>query len=240
MLTLAGEWKERFDLLQNSTPGQDRTPPVMIIVCDNTDIAEHFHRMISGEETIEAGAPEDDEEDSPKRKKKAKPQKTYSTGLKGFPQLWNHKGAEVSLRIDSELLKAAENEDPNATRKEVAEELRKIVSTVGKPGEPGERIRCVVSVNMLSEGWDANNVTHILGLRAFHSQLLCEQVVGRGLRRMDYTPDPTTGLLTAEYVDIFGVPFSLIRVQGTRAGRRHPARRPPETRNHRLAGPQTI
>ncbi|HEY3857847.1 MAG TPA: hypothetical protein VGO67_25970 [Verrucomicrobiae bacterium] len=180
--------------------------------------AEHFHRMISGEETIEAGAPEDDEEDSPKRKKKAKPQKTYSTGLKGFPQLWNHKGAEVSLRIDSELLKAAENEDPNATRKEVAEELRKIVSTVGKPGEPGERIRCVVSVNMLSEGWDANNVTHILRLRAFHSQLLCEQVVGRGLRRMDYTPDPTTGLLTAEYVDIFGVPFSLIPFKGREPG----------------------
>ena len=67
---------------------------------------------------------------------------------------------------------------------------------------------------MLSEGWDASNVTQILGLRAFHSQLLCEQVVGRGLRRMDYTPDPETGLLTAEYVDIFGVPFSLIPFKG--------------------------
>jgi type III restriction enzyme len=71
---------------------------------------------------------------------------------------------------------------------------------------------------MLSEGWDANNVTHILGLRAFHSQLLCEQVVGRGLRRMDYTPDPQTGLLTAEYVDIFGVPFSLIPFKGREPG----------------------
>ena len=71
---------------------------------------------------------------------------------------------------------------------------------------------------MLSEGWDANNVTHILGLRAFHSQLLCEQVVGRGLRRMDYTPDPETGLLTAEYVDIFGVPFSLIPFKGREPG----------------------
>ncbi len=89
-------------------------------------------------------------------------------------------------------------------------------------GEAGERIRCVVSVNMLSEGWDANNVTHILGLRAFHSQLLCEQVVGRGLRRMDYTPDPKTGLLTAEYVDIFGVPFSLIPFKG-----REPKKGPP-------------
>ena len=76
---------------------------------------------------------------------------------------------------------------------------------------------------MLSEGWDANNVTHILGLRAFHSQLLCEQVVGRGLRRMDYAPDPETGLLTPEYVDIFGVPFSLVPFKG-----RQPEKGPPQ------------
>ncbi|MGA2541603.1 MAG: DEAD/DEAH box helicase family protein [Verrucomicrobiota bacterium] len=219
LLTLTGEWKQRYDVMQKATPGQERKPPVMIIVCDNTDIAEHFHRMISGEETIAADSPDEEEdEDSPKRKKIAKPQKAYSSGLNGFPQLWNQKGAEVTLRIDSELLRAAENEDPKATRKEAAEELRKIVSTVGKVGEPGERIRCVVSVNMLSEGWDADNVTQILGLRAFHSQLLCEQVVGRGLRRMDYTPDPQTGLLTAEYVDIFGVPFSLIPFKGREPG----------------------
>ena len=61
---------------------------------------------------------------------------------------------------------------------------------MGKPGEPGEHVRCVVSVAMLTEGWDANNVTHILGIRAFGSQLLCEQVVGRGLRRINYEPDP--------------------------------------------------
>ena len=67
---------------------------------------------------------------------------------------------------------------------------------------------------MLTEGWDANNVTHILGLRAFGSQLLCEQVVGRGLRRMDYTVDPQTGLLTEEYVDIYGIPFSVIPFKG--------------------------
>jgi type III restriction enzyme len=223
LLTLVGEWKERLEQLQVSTPGQDRTPPVMIIVCDNTDIAEHFHRMISGEEMIVADVPEDvdedDEDDPPKRKKKPKPQKRYGSGIAGFPELWNQKGAEVTLRIDSDLLSVAESEDPKATRKEAAEELRKIVSTVGRRGEPGERIRCVVSVNMLSEGWDANNVTHILGLRAFQSQLLCEQVVGRGLRRMEYTPDPETGLLTAEYVDIFGVPFSLIPFKGREPGK---------------------
>ncbi len=224
LLTLASEWRQKLEQVTSSAPGQDRTPPVMIIVCDNTDIAKEFHRAISGEELIETDLPDEDEdgdEDAQKqRKKKPKAQKHYGTGLPAFPELWNRAGAEVTLRIDSDLLAAAESEVPNATRKEAAEELRRIVSTVGRLGEAGEHIRCVVSVNMLNEGWDANNVTHILGLRAFHSQLLCEQVVGRGLRRMDYTPDPETGLLTAEYVDIFGVPFSLIPFKGREPGGR--------------------
>jgi type III restriction enzyme len=221
LLTLAGEWKQKLEQVSSSAPGQDRTPPVMIVVCDNTEIAKEFYRAISGEELIEADLldEDDDDDETPKqRKKKEKAKKRYSAGLSGFPEIWNREGAEVTLRIDSKLLAAAESEDPNATRKEAAEALRKIVSTVGRVGEAGEHIRCVVSVNMLSEGWDANNVTHILGLRAFHSQLLCEQVVGRGLRRMDYTPDPVTGLLTAEYVDIFGVPFSLIPFKGREPG----------------------
>ena len=222
LLTLAGQWKQRLAQIEAAAPGQDRTPPVMIVVCDNTDIAEHFHRMISGEETVivePEDHDEDDEDDAaPRKRKKAKPVKRYGMGLGGFPELWNRAGAEVTLRIDSNLLAAAESEDPNASRKEAAEELRRIVSSVGRVGAPGEHIRCVVSVNMLSEGWDANNVTHILGLRAFHSQLLCEQVVGRGLRRMDYTPDPATGRLTEEYADVFGVPFSLIPFKGRPPG----------------------
>lgn len=64
--------------------------------------------------------------------------------------------------------------------------MRKTVDTVGKQGQPGDQIRNVISVGMLSEGWDARNVTHIIGLKAFTSQLLNEQVVGRGLRRMSY------------------------------------------------------
>ena len=250
LLTLAGEWKERFDLIRDAAPGQDRTPPVMILVCDNTDIAEHFHRMISGEEMVLADPAEEDddadEDEAPRRKKKPKPVKQFENGLSGFPDLWNRPGAEVTLRIDSNLLAQAESDDPNATRKAAAEDLRRIVATVGKPGEPGGHIRCVVSVNMLSEGWDANNVTHILGIRAFGSQLLCEQVVGRGLRRMDYTPDPDTGLLTAEYVDIFGVPFSLIPFKGRRPGKPTPIDRPkhevtalPERKHHRKAEGRT-
>ncbi len=228
LLTLAGEWRERLQQVQAAAPGQDRTPPVVIVVCDNTILAAHFHKMISGEEVVKDGledtgdVEEDDDATRTRHKKKSKAVKHFGSGLQGFGELWNRDGAEVTLRIDSKLLEAAESADPNATRKDAAEELRRIVSTIGKPGEPGAQIRCVVSVNMLSEGWDANNVTHILGLRAFHSQLLCEQVVGRGLRRMDYTPDPDTGLLTAEYVDVFGVPFSLIPFKGREAGKGTP------------------
>ena len=214
LVTLAGEWKERFDQLQAATPGQERAPPVMILVCDNTDMAEHFHKMISGEALVEEAEADSDATPTKGKRRKRKLSKRFSDGLMGFPDLWNRQGFEATLRIDSKLLAAAESEDPTASSKEAAEELRKVVSTIGVAGQPGERIRCVVSVNMLSEGWDASNVTQILGLRAFRSQLLCEQVVGRGLRRMDYTPDPETGLLTAEYVDVFGVPFSLIPFKG--------------------------
>ena len=229
LLTLAGEWKQRFEQLRAAEPGRDRTPPVMIVVCDNTDVAKHLHRMISGEALVELADEDEGEDDEGRpagKRRKPKARKSYGAGLPGFPELWNEEGEEVTLRIDSKLLAAAESEDPSATRKDAAEELRRIVSTVGTVGEPGEHIRCVVSVNMLSEGWDADNVTHILGLRAFHSQLLCEQVVGRGLRRMDYTPDPNTGLLTAEYVDVFGVPFSLIPFKGRQPG----GATPPEDR----------
>jgi type III restriction enzyme len=77
-------------------------------------------------------------------------------------------------------------------------------------GKPGEKIQNVISVGMLSEGWDAKTVTHIMGLRAFTSQLLCEQVIGRGLRRTTYEVNPETGLFEAEYVNIFGVPFTFL------------------------------
>lgn len=94
------------------------------------------------------------------------------------------------------------------------ENLRKKFNTVGKKGELGENIHCVIGVNMLSEGWDANNVKQILGLRAFTSQLLCEQVVGRGLRRMSYDVDEESGLLKPEYVTVFGIPFSFLPIEG--------------------------
>jgi type III restriction enzyme len=168
---LAGEWEETFDRWR----GAGRTvPPAMIVVCNDTKMAELLDKHIA--QFGEAGE-----------------------------KLRNHDGQDVTIRIDSKLLADAEERDDTETATDAAERIRRIVSTVGKPGQPGEQVRCLVSVAMLSEGWDARNVTQILGLRAFQSQLLCEQVVGRGLRRTDYTD-----LSQPEYVDVYGVPFQLL------------------------------
>jgi type III restriction enzyme len=117
-------------------------------------------------------------------------------------------GAEASENDDEEEIGEGVVER-KLTKQEQAERLRQIVDTVGQPGKAGEQIQNVISVGMLSEGWDAKTVTHIMGLRAFSSQLLCEQVVGRGLRRTSYDVEKN-GLFTAEYVNIFGVPFTFL------------------------------
>lgn len=95
-----------------------------------------------------------------------------------------------------------------------SEMLREVMNTVGKRGKLGEHIKCVISVSMLTEGWDVNTVTHVLGIRAFSSQLLCEQVVGRALRRMSYAPDDR-GMLSPEYAEIYGVPFNFVPGNGS-------------------------
>ncbi|MDM8555172.1 DEAD/DEAH box helicase family protein [Desulfococcaceae bacterium HSG7] len=135
--------------------------------------------------------------------------------------------SEKTLQIDSRILSKAESADENVTldltpdeagkikltRQQQAELLRLKVDTVGQAGKPGEMIQNIISVGMLSEGWDAKTVTHIMGLRAFSSQLLCEQVVGRGLRRTCYEVG-ADGLFEAEYVNIFGVPFTFLPHEG--------------------------
>jgi type III restriction enzyme len=136
------------------------------------------------------------------------------------PDLVNPKiGPRVTVRIDSDALVKAEAGGGNGE----AEATRQIVATVGKIGKPGEKVRCLISVNMLSEGWDARNVTQILGLRAFQSQLLCEQVVGRGLRRSQMSD-----LTKPEFVDVYGVPFQLLPMAKATGGK--PAK-PPEYQN---------
>ncbi len=122
-------------------------------------------------------------------------------------ELKNVNGERRTLRIDSELLKNSEIKGLSQTQEQAAEELREIVRTVGKVAGPGEQVRCIVSVGMLSEGWDAQNVTQILGLRAFTSPLLCEQVIGRGLRRYNYDD-----MTAPETVDVYGIPFEVLPI----------------------------
>lgn len=211
LTTLATQWKQEFDKWRGAVVGdQDFIPPVLIVVCDNTDIAQIFFERISGQRTEMKRA----------QGRKAKEPKTiYGPGI--LSDLTNEEGKQRTVQIDTKLLRTLDAEE-GQSRDEAAQALRRLIHTVGKTGEPGEHVRCVVSVSMLTEGWDASNVTHILGVRAFESQLLCEQVVGRGLRRMSYTTvrDPRTGkdLLPARYVDVYGIPFSLIPFKGRSKG----------------------
>jgi type III restriction enzyme len=167
----------------------------------------------------------------------------FNLSVAGLGDLCN---PEKTLQIDSSILQKAEAEteeveiaeveeteddsedapkEKKLTKKQQAELLRKTVDTVGKIGEPGEQIQNVISVGMLSEGWDAKTVTHIIGLRAFSSQLLCEQVVGRGLRRTSYDV-AEDGLFEAEYVNIFGVPFTFLPHEGGTDGPPPPPPKP--------------
>jgi type III restriction enzyme len=179
LATLASQWKRTFEQFREK---DSPIPPVLLIVCDNTDLAKVVYEHVAKGNVLQ--------------------------------ELANREGQEVTLRIDTKLLQEAESVVEGETKQEFAERLRKTVDTIGKTewegeGEPpGKNIRCVISVGMLNEGWDAQNVTQILGLRAFTSQLLCEQVVGRGLRRLNYDD-----FSQPEYVDVYGVPFEVIPVK---------------------------
>jgi len=192
---LAGEWKKKFEEFQaNNSP----VPPVMIVVCDNTNIAELVFEYISGEHW----------EKYVDEKGKKRRRKVYGTGAI-FPEIFsNTPEREVTIRIDTKLLSEAEEREDGISKQDAAEVLRRKVATVGKLDMPGQDVRCVVSVSMLTEGWDAHNVTQILGIRAFLSQLLCEQVVGRGLRRTQYDD-----FSVPEYADVYGIPFEVIPVK---------------------------
>jgi len=161
--------------------------------------------------------------------------------------------ADEIARFKRELI--ARTGDPHAAENlSDAALLREVMNTVGKPGRLGESIRCVVSVSMLTEGWDANTVTHILGVRAFGTQLLCEQVIGRALRRQSYQLNAETGLFDVEYADIFGIPFDFtaepviakpvppretVSVRAVRPERDHLEIRFPRVAGYRAELPQT-
>ena len=199
-------------------------PPVFIVVCQNTAISKLVFEWIAGFERGDAEAGE---------------RAAFHAGhLELFRNYDEHGGRLArprTLLIDSRQLEAGEALDKNFKeaasaeieqfKREIAARegagsvkgdinesdlLREVMNTVGRPGRLGEQIRCVVSVSMLTEGWDTNTVTHILGVRAFGTQLLCEQVVGRGLRRQSYELNKD-GLFDVEYADIMGIPFDFAR-----------------------------
>jgi type III restriction enzyme len=213
---LYGHYEKTFDLWKQEGI---EVPPVFIVVCNNTSTSQLVYEWMSGFERSE----EDSE------------QAHFHNGqlalFRNYDEYGNRLARPNTLLIDSEQLESGDALDPNfreiagpeieqfkrelieRTRDVTAADklsdqnlLREVMNTVGKPGRLGESIRCVVSVAMLSEGWDANTVTHILGVRAFGTQLLCEQVVGRGLRRQSYEENEE-GLFEVEYADILGIPF---------------------------------
>ncbi|WP_375461445.1 BPTD_3080 family restriction endonuclease [uncultured Enterovirga sp.] len=214
---LYGHYKETFDLWQKSGIAM---PPVFIVVCNNTATSKLVYEWIAGWER-----PNEDGD----------PVTIHQGHLELFRNFDEHGGRHPrpnTLLIDSEQLESGDALDPRfremagpeieqfkremvqragaggAAAEAISDQdlLREVMNTVGKPGRLGEGIRCVVSVSMLTEGWDTNTVTHILGVRAFGTQLLCEQVVGRALRRQSYALN-ADGLFDTEYADILGIPF---------------------------------
>lgn len=212
---LYGHYQKTFESWQEA---EMPVPPCFIIVCNNTSTSKLVYEYVSGFYK--------DKEDGS--------QDLVNGRLALFRNFDEHGQAYArprTLLIDSSQLESGEALDKNFRemaseeieqfRREIIERsgdrqqgenisdqdlLREVMNTVGKEGRLGESIRCVVSVSMLTEGWDANNVTHILGVRAFGTQLLCEQVVGRALRRQSYDLNEDN-LFNVEYADVLGIPF---------------------------------
>ncbi len=212
---LYGHYKKTYDLWEQAGI---QVPPCFIVVCNNTSTSKLVYDYISGFQR------QNDDGTS-----------TLENGrlelFRNFDEHGNPLGRPKTLLIDSEQLESGEALDDNFRgmasdeierfRREIIERtgdpraadnitdqdlLREVMNTVGKAGRLGDSIRCVVSVSMLTEGWDASTVTHVLGVRAFGTQLLCEQVIGRALRRQSYELNEE-GLFNVEYADVLGIPF---------------------------------
>ncbi|TXT51256.1 MAG: type III restriction enzyme [Spirochaetes bacterium] len=214
--SLYGHYEKTFKLWEEK--GID-VPPCFIFVCQNTSISKLVFDYISGFQRAN-----DDGTSTLENGRLALFRNFDETTGNPLPR-------PNTILIDSEQLEAGDvldegfrkiaKDEIDRFRREIIERtgdlraadsfsdqdlLREVMNTVGKPGQLGGNIRCVVSVSMLTEGWDANTVTHVLGIRAFGTQLLCEQVIGRALRRQSYELNDE-GLFNVEYADVFGIPF---------------------------------
>lgn len=258
---LYGHYAKTYRVWQDSGL---KVPPCFIVVCNNTSTSKLVYDYISGFQrnnpdgsiTLENGRLE---------------------LLRNFDEDGNPFVRPRTLLIDSEQLESGEalSEDFRAMasdaverfRREIIERtgdrrqaenltdqdlLREVTNTIGKPDRLGQDIRCVVSVSMLTEGWDASNVTHVLGVRAFSTQLLCEQVIGRALRRQSYDLNEE-GVFDVEYADVLGIPFDFtakpvvaphqppretIHVQAVRPERDHLEIRFPRVEGYRVELPE--
>ncbi|OGR00442.1 MAG: restriction endonuclease [Deltaproteobacteria bacterium RIFOXYD12_FULL_50_9] len=214
---LYGHYEKTFNLWKESGI---QVPPCFIVVCNNTSTSKLVYDYISGFEY-----PESDDGVTPP------PFLGKFSLFSNYDSFGNKLGRPHTLLIDSEQLESGDALDDNFRnmasdeierfRREIVERtgdrcqvenitdqdlLREVMNTVGKKGRLGDSIHCVVSVSMLTEGWDANTVTHVLGVRAFGTQLLCEQVIGRALRRQSYDLNEK-GRFNVEYADVLGIPF---------------------------------
>jgi type III restriction enzyme len=212
---LYGHYKETYDLWMEAGIS---VPPCFIVVCNNTSTSKLVYDFISGFYR--------ESEDGSSQLENGRLEL-----FRNFDEHGEQYARPKTLLIDSEQLESGDALDKNFRdmasdeidryRREIIERtgdrqqaenirdqdlLREVMNTVGKKDRLGESVRCVVSVSMLTEGWDANTVTHVLGVRAFGTQLLCEQVIGRALRRQSYDLNEEE-LFNVEYADVLGIPF---------------------------------
>ncbi len=199
---------------------EDAAPPVFIVVCANTTVSKMVFDWIAGYEQNDASGGTAIRTGNLALFSNAKDNAWLdrpNTFLIDSAQLDSGESLDDAFKkvAAREITEFKEDRRKRGNHDEVSDEdlLREVMTTIGKKGKLGEQIRCVVSVSMLTEGWDATTVTHILGVRAFGTQLLCEQVVGRGLRRISYEADEN-GMFEPEYAEVFGVPFSFIPTGG--------------------------
>ncbi|MCE7915491.1 MAG: type III restriction endonuclease subunit R [Nitrosomonas sp. PRO4] len=196
---LAYDWRETAQAWADSG---HTIPPVLLTVCNRTETAARIEKFFNGGDCLIKGT--------------QAPEKTLRVDSRVLEKAERGESvtkdadyeARLTAIIEASGLPSDKTQDLLSLKQQ--EQLRALVDTVGKRGQPGQQLQNVISVAMLSEGWDAANVTHIMGLRAFTSQLLCEQVIGRGLRRVAHDMDEQ-GLLLPEYVNIFGVPLSIFQ-----------------------------
>ncbi|BCX88258.1 type III restriction enzyme [Methylomarinovum tepidoasis] len=262
---LYGHYEKTFELWKQAGL---RIPPCFIVVCNNTatsklvyDYISGFHRenedgsttLINGRLPLFRNF--DDHGDPLPRPRTLLIDSEQLESGEALDKNFREMAADEIERFKREALeRGGALADQIRAGKEIddATLLREVMNTVGKPGTLGESVRCVVSVSMLTEGWDANTVTHVLGVRAFGTQLLCEQVIGRALRRQSYDLNEE-GLFNVEYADVLGIPFDFtakpvvsppqppretVQVKAVRPERDHLEIRFPRVAGYRVELPQ--